>query len=226
MAIGASFWGTANQTFERNGFIRKRNLIGAQYLYVTWTPDSPIFPLARATGLRVRDWQNVILVNQVGKRFYDETQGNWPGGSVAGFLDPYIPGDWRNARRIKYGSSNYMDAALAMNEGSTAPDYAPGPTWAIFDAEAVQREKWDPQPPNTDPLYFFSADTLAELSTRLKKNPYQKVEMPAGKPENDGGPVQLHCGVRPRPGLRKTLPPVQDQDPSVLRCLGRACGTR
>lgn len=180
MAIGASFWGTANQTFERNGFIRKRNLIGAQYLYVSWMPDSPIFPLVRARGLRVRDWQNLILVNQVGKRFYDETQGNWPLGSVAGFLDPYIPGDWRNARRVKHGSSNYMDALLAMNEGSTAPDYAPGPTWAIFDAEAVKRQRWDPQPPFTDPHYFFSADTLAELGTRLKKNPYQKVEMPAG----------------------------------------------
>ena len=106
MAIGASFWGTANQTFERNGFIRKRNLIGARYLYVSWMPDSPIFPLIRARGLRVRDWQNLILVNQVGKRFYDETQGNWPLGSVAGFLDPYTPGDWRNGRRIKHGSSN------------------------------------------------------------------------------------------------------------------------
>ena len=179
MAIGASFWGTANQTFERNGFIRKRNLIGAQYLYVTWTPDSPIFPKARATGLSVDDWQNVILVNQAGKRFYDETQGNWPGGSVAGFLDPYIPGDWRNARRVKYDPLNFIDAALAINEGSTAPDYAPGPTWAIFDADAVQREEWDPKPPDIDPLYFFSAATLAELSTRLKKNPYQKVEMPA-----------------------------------------------
>ena len=71
----------------------------------------------------------MILVNQVGKRFYDETQGNWPGGSVAGFLDPYIPGDWRNARRVKYDPLNFIDAALAINEGSTAPEYAPGPTW-------------------------------------------------------------------------------------------------
>jgi succinate dehydrogenase/fumarate reductase flavoprotein subunit len=179
MNIGASFWGTANQTFERNGFIRKRNLIGAQYLYVTWTPDSPIFPKARATGLRIRDWQNAILVNQVGKRFYDETKGNWPLGSLSGFLDPYIPGDWRNARKVKYDPQNFIDAALAINEGSTAPDYAPGPTWAIFDAEAVQREEWDPRPPNTDPLYFFSAATLGQLSTKLKKNPYQKVGMPA-----------------------------------------------
>src|SRR4030095_1413320 len=43
LAIGATLWGTANQTLERNGAIRKRDLIGAQYLYVGWTPDSPVF---------------------------------------------------------------------------------------------------------------------------------------------------------------------------------------
>ena len=179
MAIGASLWGTANQTFERNGFVRKRNLIGAQYLYVTWTPDSPIFPLARATGLRLRDWQNVICVNQVGKRFYNELVGNWPGGSVHKFLDPYHPRDWRNARRIEYDPPNFIDAALAINEGSAPPDYSPGPTWAVFDAAAVGREKWDIEPPVTDPLYFFGADTLAQLASQLTRNPYQKIGMPA-----------------------------------------------
>ncbi len=183
MAIGASLWGTANQTFERNGFVRKRNLIGSQYLYVSWKPDSPIFPLARATGLQVGDWQNVISVNQVGKRFYDETSGDWPNGSTFSFLDPYVPGDWRNARRIPYDPQNYIDAALAMNEGSASPDYGPGPTWAIFDADAVQREGWDLAPPATDPLYFFGADTLAQLAAKLTHNPYQKVEMPAGNLE-------------------------------------------
>ena len=179
MAIGASLWGTANQSMERNGFFRKRILIGAQYLYVRWTPDSPVFPLARATGLGVRDWQDMILVNQVGKRFYDETAGNWPYGTHHGFLDPYIQGDWRNPRRIKYNPQNFLDAAVAPNEGSVPPDYGAGPTWAIFDAEAVKRERWNVQPPDIDPLYFFRANTLAELTAKLKKNPYQKAEMPA-----------------------------------------------
>lgn len=178
LAIGASLWGTANQAHERNGYIRKRNMIGAQYLYVAWTPDSPIFPLARATGLRIRDWQNVICVNQVGKRFYNEFEAGYPNGTHEGFLDPYVPGDWRNARKIKYNPQNYVDAALAINEGSTPPDYAAGPIWAIFDAAAVEREGWDVEPPNTDPLYFFSADTLEELAAKLTENPYQKVEMP------------------------------------------------
>ena len=179
MAIGASLWGTANQTMERNGFFRKRILIGAQYLYIRWTPDSPVFPLARATGLGVRNWQDLILVNQVGKRFYDETAGNWPYGTHHGFLDPYVQGDWRNPRRIKYNPQNFLDAAVAPNEGSVPPDYGAGPTWAIFDSEAVKRERWNVKPPDIDPLYFFGANTLAELTAKLKKNPYQKAEMPA-----------------------------------------------
>ena len=77
---------------------------------------------------------------------------------------------WRRAHTIE-------EYAAAINEGSAPPDYAAGPTWAICDADAVKREKWDLRPPATDPLYFFSANTLAELAAKLTKNPFQKVEM-------------------------------------------------
>ena len=36
-------------------------------------PGSPVFDRARASGLPVSNWQDVILVNMLGKRFYDET---------------------------------------------------------------------------------------------------------------------------------------------------------
>jgi len=178
MAIGASLWGTANQSFERNGYFRKRPVIGAQYTYINWTPDSILFPFVRATGLRVRKWDSLVLVNQVGKRFYNEDAGSWPYGTHHGFLEPYIQGDWRNPRRIKYDPQNFLDAALAPNEGSEPPDYAAGPVWAIFDADAVEREEWDLNPPATDPLYFFSDNTLEGLAKKIKKNPYQKPAMP------------------------------------------------
>jgi succinate dehydrogenase/fumarate reductase flavoprotein subunit len=42
----------------------------------------------------------------------------------------------------------------------------------------VKREKWDINPPNTDPLFFFSADSLVELASKIKKNPFTKVELP------------------------------------------------
>ena len=179
MAIGASLWGTANQTFERNGYFRKRNLIGSRHTYVAWQPESILFPHIKATGLSLDDWQNVILVNQVGKRFYNELGGNWPNGTTHGFLDPYIQGDWRNPDRITYKARSFLDAAAAPNEGSQAPDFSAGPSWAIFDAEAVKREKWDLSPPATDPEYFFSADTLPDLAEKLGNNPFQKVNMPA-----------------------------------------------
>ena len=53
-----------------------------------------------------------------------------------------------------------------------------GPIWAIFDADAVAREKWDVKPPHVDPDgYFFVADTLEELAARIK-NEYQWRAMP------------------------------------------------
>ncbi|MDX1499778.1 MAG: FAD-binding protein, partial [Woeseiaceae bacterium] len=178
MAIGASLWGTANHTFERNGYLRKRPIIGCQYTYIEWTPDSILFPFVRATGLEVRRWDSIVLVNQVGKRFYNEHGRNWPYGTHYRSLNPYIPGDWRNPRRIEYKPENFLDAALAPNEGSEPPDYAAGPVWAIFDAAGVEREGWDLSPPATDPDYFFSADTLEELAKKVQQNPYQRPEMP------------------------------------------------
>jgi FAD binding domain len=178
MAIGASLWGTANQTLERNGALRKRPVIGAQHIYPEWTPESPVFPLVRATGLSVKDWQDLILVNQVGKRFYDETADGWPYGTHYGFLKPYVQGDWRNARRITYKPQNFLDAALAPNEGSQPPDFGAGPIWAIFDADALKREKWNVAPPATDPRFFFSGNTVAELAKQIRKNQYQKIDMP------------------------------------------------
>jgi succinate dehydrogenase/fumarate reductase flavoprotein subunit len=49
--------------------------------------------------------------------------------------------------------------------------------WAIFDADAVQREGWKVVPPHVDPDgYFFSGNTLAELAAAIK-NEYQAKPM-------------------------------------------------
>ena len=80
MAIGASLWGLFNNTGEFGYGITKPGTIGGQYGYVhlRWFPGSEVFDLARATGLPVKDWQDVIAVNMIGKRFYDETGANSP----------------------------------------------------------------------------------------------------------------------------------------------------
>ncbi|PKL09476.1 MAG: tat (twin-arginine translocation) pathway signal sequence [Spirochaetae bacterium HGW-Spirochaetae-7] len=178
MAIGATLWGTANQTFERNGYLRKRPIIGTRTNYIGWTPASPLFPKVGASGLNVRNWQDAIIVNQAGKRFYNEMDDGYPNGTTEGFFkEGYVHGDWRNAQKITYKPKNYIDAALAMNEGSVAPEYSAGPQWAIFDAEAVNREKWVIDGKTVHPDYFFSAPTLAELAAKISACPYQKARM-------------------------------------------------
>jgi len=178
-AVGASLWGFANQTLENGDNIRTKRVLATKYNYMTWELESPIFPLVRSTGLNVKDWHDLILVNQVGKRFYDETKGDYPHGNVYNDINPYTPNDYRNNEKIDYhpGKYNFFNAAVAMNEYSEPPDYSAGPLWAIFDADAVKREGWKVTPPYVDPDgYFFSANTLGELAAAIK-NEYQAKPM-------------------------------------------------
>jgi succinate dehydrogenase/fumarate reductase flavoprotein subunit len=179
MAIGASLWGLGNQILENGDGIRTQRPIGSQYNYFTWDVSCPIFPLVRATGLEVADWQNVILVNQLGQRFYDETQGDYPNGNAYNEFTPYMPNDYRNNASIHYDPTryNFFNAAVAMNAGSEPPDYAAGPVWAIFDAAAAAREQWTMTPPYVDPAgYCFQAETLSDLAAAIV-NPHQTKPM-------------------------------------------------
>jgi succinate dehydrogenase/fumarate reductase flavoprotein subunit len=179
MAVGASLWGLVNQTLENGATIRTQRALATKYNYVVWKVESPIFPLVRATGFNVKDWQDVILVNQVGKRFYDETKGDPPHGNLGRQIDPCTPNDYRNCENIKFNPTkyNFFNAAMAMNEYSEPPDYCAGPIWAIFDADAVQREGWKVTPPHVDPEgYFFSANTLPDLAAAIN-NEYQSKPM-------------------------------------------------
>ena len=51
-------------------------------------PGSPVFDKARATGLHVADWQDLILVNMLGNRFYDETAPQFSSNDYDS-IDPY-----------------------------------------------------------------------------------------------------------------------------------------
>lgn len=180
VAIGASLWGAANQAMDRNGSLRKRPLIGTRTNYVPWTPKSPLFPLVKYTGLHIRNWQDAIIVNQAGRRFYNEMENGYPYGSHEGFYKdgkPYVHGDWRNTTRNPYKPRNYIDAALQINEGSTGPDFSAGPQWAIFDAEAVKRERMKIGPNSADPNLFFTANTLEELADKINTCTWQKYKM-------------------------------------------------
>ena len=156
MRIGASLWGLSGQTTDSDRAIgggtaiTKTLHIGCRwgYLGLKWDPRSPAFPAARASGLTVRDFQDVILVNQVGERFWDETDE----------------------------SMAFVNACLAPNGNLASEGGANGggPIWAIFDAAAVAREGWDPRPPNVDEAgWFFSAGSVEELAAHIA-NPYQR----------------------------------------------------
>jgi succinate dehydrogenase/fumarate reductase flavoprotein subunit len=177
MTIGASLWGLYNQSGEFGWPVTKPGTIGCQYNYANlqWFPGSAVFNLARATGLRVETWQELILVNMLGKRFYDETAGQYTANS-AGQIESYNAASYLNAKNIKYNPANFINAALAgIGDGKNGG----GPIWAIFDADAVIREKWDPRPPNVDVAegFFFTANTISELATRIVMK-YQRVPMP------------------------------------------------
>ena len=176
MAIGASLWGAFNQTGEFGPILGKPGRIGCQYSEA-WMPGSPVFPRARSIGLSVRDYQNVILVNQAGLRFYDETKGAFSSNSYGGVKN-YIPGSYLNAANVNWAPQNFLNAALA---GTGEATNGGGPIWAIFDADAVKREGWNTAPPDVeiDAGYFFSANTIAEL-TRNIVNKYQRKPMPQG----------------------------------------------
>jgi hypothetical protein len=176
MAVGAALWGLANNTGEFGWGITKAGQIGCQYGYtnMTWEPGSRVFDRARAMGLRVRDWQDLILVNMLGDRFYAETGGQWSGNNQ-GSLKTYVQGSWRNAADVAYNPPNFLNAALAgIGDGHNGG----GPIWAIFDADAVARERWTVAPPHVDPEgFFFSADTLAELAGKIVQK-HQRLPMP------------------------------------------------
>jgi len=182
MAIGAALWGTSNVASERGRTVTKTRHIGARYGYenLRWNPGSPMFPLAGGSGLTVRSYQDVICVNQFGARFWNELDDTY------GFLNACLG-------RHDDGRQNGK-----LNGG--------GPIWAIFDAGAVAREKWDPRPPNVDPNgWFFSADTIPELARRIA-NPYQVQPMPPRNLEQTVGTFNAHvdAGKDPdfgRPGL-------------------------
>jgi hypothetical protein len=89
-----------------------------------------------------------------------------------------------------------------------------GPIWAIFDADAVEREKWQPVPPNVDVAagFFFSADNLPDLAGKIVMK-HQRVPMPpdalaatvaryngfvdAGRDADFGKPTPLYKIARP-----------------------------
>jgi len=184
MRVGANLAGMQQNlsyasTFHIPGILATRDS------YTTMLPGHPGFTLRGSTGfeLQPQSFQHLIVVNQVGKRFFNELLipdrrggGAFPAGPGKGQPKSgiaHVQLDWRNASveniRATYAEPSSIHAALAMNEGSQAPDFYSGPIWAIFDRAAVERDKWNIDPPFTSPTngHFFKADTIEELAAKI-----------------------------------------------------------
>src|SRR6266567_4441048 len=114
MAIGAALWATSNQSNEGGRAVTKTAHIGCRYGYqnLKWDPKSPLFPQAGASGLTVRSFEDLILVNQVGERFWNELDDSY----------------------------KFLSACLGTNGnlGKNGKTNGGGPIWAIFDSDAVK----------------------------------------------------------------------------------------
>jgi succinate dehydrogenase/fumarate reductase flavoprotein subunit len=143
MQVGATLWGAGNQTLERvrPHFMEKPMVIGTRGGYQSGDADlvhSPIFNLMKATGLRVRDYQNVIHVNQIGNRIVDETLTGLP------WFEPCLAA---NGGTGEGGGPIWaiFDADAAKREGLTC-----------------EPPRVDPDG------FFFTAGTVRELAGKIK----------------------------------------------------------
>src|SRR4030081_3384639 len=193
MKVGAGLGGLYQANLHANTALRLQNVLATSDIYDTVMPGHPAFEFIRSYGIAIgtSGWEYIIAVNQVGKRFHDEwsignqrgSEAEYPPGT-SGTNKPFTPLDWRNASvahiRSTYNWGPGSDAALAMNEGSRAPDYSSGPVWAIFDPAAVARGRWQIRYPYiADPPdgYLHKADTLAELAKKVMGHPHQKMPL-------------------------------------------------
>ena len=167
--------------------------LGTRDAYTGMMPGHPTFGYRGSAGFGVGNsgFEEFIAVNQVGKRFFNEVRlprrpgpSAYPGdGGAPGRGLAHTPLDWRNCRkewvRQMYNYDHGLDAALALNEGSEAPDYYSGPLWAVFDQDAVERTGWELRYPYvSDNGYFFQADTIEALAAKIEADhEFQRVPL-------------------------------------------------
>ena len=165
LEIGAAWGALGNQCQSYGSHLSHPTFVGCQYGYgEQWYETSPIFKLVRATGLRLDDYSGAILVNMLGRRFWNEDH------SVAG--------------NYSVNTHKYYDHAMAsvyIHDESKQGDALRlgGPIWAIFDAAEVERRGWEIRKGTVDieDGRFFSADTVEELASKIVNKYYEDIRM-------------------------------------------------
>ena len=94
--------------------------------------------------------------------------------------------------------------------------------WAIFDADAVEREGWKVVPPYVDPDgYFFTGNTLAELAAAIK-NEYQAKPMKGETLQATVERYNSFVDAGEDTGFRQAGAEIQNSNAAVLCRLGDA----
>jgi len=112
MKIGANLAGMMQSYLHSSASPTISSVLGTRDTVGSIFPGHPSFLFARAKGFNIGDagWEHVIAVNQVGRRFYNESaigdtssDAAWPPGND-GTRTPFTPLDWR------YASPNHSKA--------------------------------------------------------------------------------------------------------------------
>ena len=180
MQIGAALGATACQTTEDDNMLNKGRMgMKSNGAATVIYPDAPHMFRARAVGLAVRDYQNLILVKENGLRFHDE---------MAGQRD-----------------YDYLAAALAWT-GDPKKMNGGGPIWAIFDADAVAREKWNGQAALCRSRGLFLQRRYDRGTGEEDRQRIPVAADAAGGAARDGRALQFVRRCRRRPDFKKPKP--------------------
>ena len=137
----------------------------------------------------------------------------------------HVQGDWRNCHPA-LGQADvqricrFVDAALAMNEGSQAPNFLLGTAVGDLRQRRGRARQVGHQAAVhlADNGYFFSADTIDELAKKIyTRHEFQRVPL---KHLKDTDPQVEHLrgrGQRSRFRARQGRPDAQDRQAAVLR---------
>ena len=193
LKVGANLAGMQqNLSYPTTFHIATR--LGTRDAYTDMMPGHPTFVFRGSAGVGIGNagFEELIAVNQVGKRFFNEVRlpqrpglNRYPGdGAAPGQGLDHTPLSWRNTSaewiRQSYNYDHGLDAAIALNEGSRAPHYYSGPIWAVFDQDAIDRTGWELRFPyvNWDNGYAFQSDTIEDLARQIyARHPYQRVPL-------------------------------------------------
>ena len=190
MAIGAVLWGTASQTVDAGAWLNKTALhrlpMGLQPA-CSGPPKARSSTAIKAMGLANVNWQNVILVNQAGRRFCNEVATGY----------------------------DFFNAALGYSGNSTKLNGG-GPIWAIFDADAVERQNWDPKPPYVDPEVLLQRGHHPGTGAGDREPVSDEADAGRGAAGN-GDEVQLVRRCRRGCRLQEADAALQDPEAAVLR---------